>query len=72
MLRIQTDDVPSRSALSHAKLINWLAKIRGCDTFQGPGSNEADQALAKCAQALEDSSTRAQMDEARELKPRAT
>ncbi|GAA3320525.1 MULTISPECIES: Chromate resistance protein ChrB [Arthrobacter] len=49
--------------VDHTKLINWLAKIRARDTFQAPGSNEVDNALAKCAQALEDYAARVYTEE---------
>ena len=49
--------------VDYTKLVNWLAKIRARDTFQAPGSTEADAALAQCAQALEDYASRVYSEE---------
>ncbi len=49
--------------VDYTKLTNWLAKIRGRDTFNAPGSAEAQAAMAKCGQALEDYANRVYSEE---------
>lgn len=39
--------------VDHAKLVNWLARVRERDVFGAPGREPAEEALTRCAQALE-------------------
>jgi hypothetical protein len=39
--------------VDHAKLVNWLRKVRERDAFGAPRRSEAEQALARCGEALE-------------------
>lgn len=39
--------------VDHAKLVNWLAKVRERDAFGAPGRVAAEEAVARCAEALE-------------------
>jgi DNA-binding transcriptional regulator PaaX len=45
------------------KLVNWLDKIRQRDVFGAPGRDEAEAALQKCEQALEDYAARVYAEE---------
>jgi hypothetical protein len=39
--------------VDHAKLVNWLAKVRARDVLGAPGRTAADEAVEACRQALE-------------------
>ncbi len=45
------------------KLQNWFEKVRGRDAFGAPGRAEAEQALARCAEALEGYASRVYEEE---------
>ncbi|MBO0813273.1 MAG: ChrB domain-containing protein [Microlunatus sp.] len=50
--------------VDYTKLVNWLDKVRSRDHFQAPGRAEAEAALAKCEQVLENYAARVYAEEA--------
>jgi hypothetical protein len=49
--------------VDHAKLVNWLDKVRARDQFGAPGREEAEEAIRKCEQALEAYASRVYAEE---------
>lgn len=49
--------------VDHTKLVNWLEKVVARDQFGAPGRAEAEAALRKCEQALEDYASRVYAEE---------
>jgi hypothetical protein len=49
--------------VDYTKLVNWLAKVKSRDQFDAPGRAEADAALAKCEQVLEEYAARVYAEE---------
>jgi hypothetical protein len=49
--------------VDYTKLVNWFDKVRTRDEFDAPGRTEAEAALKKCEQALEDYAARVYAEE---------
>lgn len=49
--------------VDHTKLVNWLEKVRARDEFVAPGRVEAEAALQKCTDALEEYAARVYAEE---------
>ena len=49
--------------VDHTKLVNWLAKVRDRDVFGAPGRAEAEAAVDRCEQVLEDYAARVYAEE---------
>ncbi|QGN33807.1 ChrB domain-containing protein [Microlunatus sp. Gsoil 973] len=49
--------------VDYTKLVNWLEKVKARDRFGAPGRDEADAALARCEQALEEYAARVYAEE---------
>jgi hypothetical protein len=49
--------------VDYTKLVNWLDKVRARDTFDAPGRMEAEAALKKCEQVLEEYASRVYAEE---------
>ncbi|RKR73352.1 Chromate resistance protein ChrB [Frondihabitans australicus] len=49
--------------VDHTKLVNWLEKVRSRDEFGAPGRAEAEAALQKCTDALEEYAARVYAEE---------
>lgn len=49
--------------VDYTKLVNWLEKVKARDQFGAPGRDEADAALAKCEQVLEEYAARVYAEE---------
>ncbi|MCU1478585.1 MAG: ChrB protein [Subtercola sp.] len=49
--------------VDYTKLVNWLEKVRARDTFNAPGRAEAEAAVQKCEQVLEEYASRVYAEE---------
>lgn len=49
--------------VDYTKLVNWLDKVKTRDRFGAPGRDQAESALAKCEQALEEYAARVYTEE---------
>lgn len=49
--------------VDYTKLVNWLEKVRSRDTFDAPGRAEAEAAVARCEQVLEEYAARVYAEE---------
>jgi DNA-binding transcriptional regulator PaaX len=49
--------------VDYTKLVNWFDKVRARDTFDAPGRVEAESALKKCEQVLEEYAARVYAEE---------